>query len=248
MNGRAKAGHDGVYARMSGMNRRLFALATAVLPLCGLASAQTAPPLRESAKAMLGIWEFSNAERNKICTADFKSDPTAVGYKVTFDANCAALFPLVANIVGWKYQDNDLLYLLNAQGEALIEFSEVEDGQFEAPTPGLGVLFLQNPAAANPPARLPEQIAGNWALKRGDSAPVCSFALAMTPTKQGLALSVRSGCDSAIAKLVFTQWRLEKGNLVLVPAKGPPWRFVEIDDRSWARVPESAEQIRLLRQ
>ena len=70
----------------------------------------------------------------------------------------------------------------------------------------------------------------------------------MTPAKDGFALSVQPGCDATIAKLAFTQWRLDKGELVLVPAKGAPWRFVEVDDKSWARVPESADQIRLVRQ
>jgi hypothetical protein len=228
----------------------ILRLLIAVVGLCfGSATlAQTAPPLGESANRMLGTWEFSNAERDKTCTADFKSDAATVGNKVAFDSNCAALFPLVANIAGWKYPDNDLLYLLNAQGEALVEFSEVEDGMFEAPTPGLGVLFLQKPGAANPPARPPDQVAGNWVLKRGDDAPLCSFALAMTPVKDGFALSTQPGCDGAIAKLAFTQWRLDKGELVLLPAKGTPWRFVEIDDNSWARVPESTDQIRLVRQ
>ena len=228
------------------MNRLLASFA--VLLLASGALAQTAAPLGESAKGMIGTWEFSNAGRDKICIADFKSDATAVGYKVEFDADCASLFPLVSNIAGWKYPDNDLLYLLDAQGQALVEFSEVEDGIFEAPTPGLGVLFLQNSAAANPPARPPEQVAGHWALQRGNGAVLCTFTLAVTPTKDGLALNVLPGCDAATAKLAFTQWRLDKGDLLLMPAKGEPWRFAEVDDRSWARLPEGADQIRLVRQ
>ena len=223
-------------------------IAIAGLSFGSAALAQTAAPLGELAKNMIGTWEFSNAGRDKTCTAEFKSDPTAVGYTVTFDADCATLFPLVANIAGWKYPDNDLLYLLNAEGQALVEFSEVEDSLFEAPTPGLGVLFLQNPAAANQPSRPPDQVAGTWALKRGDGAPLCRFALSMTPANDGLALSMQPGCDATIAKLAFTQWRLDKGELVLASAQGASWRFVEIDDRSWARVPESADQIRLVRE
>lgn len=227
---------------------RLFPIALVAIALGAPASAQTAPPLGESVKNMIGTWEFSNAERDKICTATFKSDPAKVGSKVEFDAKCAGLFPLVANIVGWKYPDNDLLYLLDAQGEALVEFSEVEDGIFEAPTPDVGVLFLQNPAAANPTTKPPEQVAGHWRLLRGNGAALCDFALTATPAKNGLALSVQPGCDAAIAKLAFRQWRLDKGELVLVPAKGASWRFVEIDDNSWAKVPESVDQIRLVRQ
>jgi hypothetical protein len=227
----------------------ILRLLIGVIALClGSAALAQTPPLNDSAQAMIGTWEFSNAEHDKVCTASFTSDPTAVGYKVEFDANCAKLFPRVADIAGWKYPDNDLLYLLDAQGQALVEFSEVEDGIFEAPTPGLGVLFLQNPAAANPPSKPPGEVAGNWALKRGNAAPLCVFTLAATPAGDGFALSVQPGCDATIAKLGFAQWRLDRGELVLVPATGEPWRFEEIDDKSWARLPESVDQITLVRQ
>jgi hypothetical protein len=227
----------------------ILRLLIAVVGLCfGSATlAQTAPPLGESANRMLGTWEFSNAERDKTCTADFKSDAATVGNKVAFDSNCAALFPLVANIAGWKYPDNDLLYLLNAQGEALVEFSEVEDGIFEAPTPGLGVLFLQKPGTANAPQRTPDQVAGNWTLKRGNG-PLCAFALTTTPAGDGYALSVQPGCAVSVAKLGFMRWWLDEGELVLSPATGEPWRFEEIDTNRWARLPERVNEITLVRQ
>ena len=69
---------------------------------------------------------------------------------------------------------NDLLYLLDARGRTLVEFSEVEDSIFEAPTPGVGVLFLQNAAAAGRP-RPPEQFAGDWAIVRKAGPPVCGL-------------------------------------------------------------------------
>ena len=103
--------------------------------------------LGESAKAMIGTWEFSNAARDKVCNATFKKIHTRVGFRVTFGANCGKLFPLVQQVAGWRYPEDDDLFLLDADGKALVEFSEVEDGIFEAPTPGVGVLFLQNPAA-----------------------------------------------------------------------------------------------------
>ena len=36
--------------------------------------------------------------------------------------------------------------------------------------------------------------------------------------------------------------------LMLVPSRGNPWRFEEIDPATWRRVPESADQITLVRQ
>ncbi len=66
--------------------------------------------------------------------------------------------------------------------------------------------------------------------------------------KDGFALTVKPGCDAAIAKLNFTQWRLDRDELMLVPAQGNPWRFEEIDNVTWSRVPETADRITLVRQ
>lgn len=217
----------------------------------GSVRAQTPPPaLSDNAKALLGTWEFSNADRDKICTATFKTDTVKVGFKVEFDANCVALFPLVADVAGWVFPENDLLRLLDSSGRILVEFSEVEDRIYEAPTPGVGVLFLQNPAsAAGAPAKTADLVAGTWAITRGEAAtPVCQLTLTMNAVKDGYALAVKPGCDQAIARLNFTQWRLDRGELLLVPARGNPWRFESVDDITWRRLPESADQIQLMRQ
>ena len=210
---------------------------------------QTPPALGDSAKAVLGSWEFSNADRDKICTVNFKTDRTAVGFKVTFDANCGNLFPLVNDVVGWTFADNDLLRLLDADGKSLVEFSEVEDGIYEAPTPGIGVLFLQNAAAAaGTPAKPPQDVAGDWTIMRGGNTPLCALTLATAPLRDGFTLTVKPGCAPSLAQLGFTQWRLDRGELILVPTRGNPWRFEELDNITWRRLPESADQIMLVRQ
>jgi hypothetical protein len=225
----------------------MFVLRLACALLLALAgTAQAQPALNDQAKAMIGTWEFSNADHDKTCTLTFKSDAVAGGYKPEFDPNCAALFPLVREVTTWKYPDNDLLYLLDAQGRAVVSFSEVEDGMFEAPTPGIGVLFLQNAAAAPAPVKSAAQIAGNWGLKRGD-AVLCQLTLTPTAVKDAFALTVAPGCDPEIVRLNFTQWRLDREELVLVPARGDPWRFESIDDATWGRLPESDDRIMLVR-
>src|SRR6185437_12469956 len=100
-----------------------------IVAICfsGAAIGQVPAPLGESAKRVIGNWEFSNAERDKTCTVTLKSDSTPAGLKIEFDPNCANLFPLVREIAGWKFPDNDLLYLLDARGKSVVEFSEVED-------------------------------------------------------------------------------------------------------------------------
>jgi Protease inhibitor Inh len=213
------------------------------------ALAQSTATLGDSAKALIGAWEFSNADRDKICTATFKSDTTKVGFKVEFDANCGELFPVVRSVAGWTFPQNDLLRLLDAQGKALVEFSEVEDGIFEAPTPGIGVLFLQNAAAAaGPPPKPPEQVAGNWAIMRGPDRSLCNLTLANTPLRDDLALTVKPGCDASVVRIGFTQWRMDRGELVLVSTRGISWRFEEVDNVTWRRLPESADPITLVRQ
>lgn len=222
--------------------------AAAQAPAPAQAPAAPVPAMGDSAKGLIGSWEFSNADRDKRCTATFSAKRTKVGNEVTFNEDCNKLFPLIDDIAGWTFPDNDLLRLVDADGRALIEFSEVEDGVYEAPTPGLGVLFLQNAAsAAGTPAKLPDQLAGGWAIRRGDKA-VCSVALSMEPAKEALALTIKPGCDPAIARLAFTQWRLDRGVLIFSAARGTPWRFEEIENDSWRRLPESADQITLVRE
>src|SRR6478736_8387963 len=165
-----------------------------VVWLAGVAFAQTPATLGDSAKRVVGSWEFSNADRDRTCTATLKSDPAPGGLKIEFDTNCANLFPLVRDIAAWKFPENDLLYFVDARGKTIVEFSEVEDGIFEAPTPGVGVLFLQNAAAAAAPPKPAEQVAGDWAIVRKGGAPVCLLTLAMTKAGENMAVTVKPGC------------------------------------------------------
>jgi protease inhibitor Inh len=227
---------------------RLALIGLTWLCMTGATLAQAPATLGESAKAVIGTWEFSNADRDKICTVTLKSDPAPVGFKAEFDKNCGSLFPLVNDIVGWNYPENDLLHLLDAQGKSLVEFSEVEDGIYEAPTPGVGVLFLQNAAAAGAAPKPPEQVAGDWAIVRANGTPLCRLTLATTAAQDGLALAVKPGCDPAVVRLNLTLWRIDRDELMLVPARGNPWRFEEVDAKTWRRVPESNDPIMLVRQ
>jgi hypothetical protein len=215
--------------------------------LCAPAFAQKAV-LTDAAKGVIatGTWEFSNADRDKNCRVTFRGDAAAAGFKLEFEPACAGLFPLVRDIAGWKYPEDDLLYLIDAQGKAVIEFSEVEDGIFEAPTPGIGVVFLQNPAAAGPaPVKKPADIAGDWIVKRGERT-VCALTLAAGEKGDTFPLTIKPGCDPAITRLGFAQWRIDSGELDLLPANGEPWRFEETDG-VWRRLSET-DQMTLDRQ
>src|SRR5579862_897744 len=242
----ADAGGGNAISTETRMIIRLGLIAVAVL--AGSPALAQAPVLGDSAKGVIGSWEFSNADRDKICTATFKSDPTPVGFKVEFDKNCVNLFPIVASVAGWVFPDNDLLRLLDAQKKTLIEFSEVEDNIYEAPTPGLGVIFLQNAAAAEPAAKAPEQVAGDWTIVRANGAPLCQVSLGTTAAGDNLVLTVKPGCAASIAQLNFSQWRIDRGELMLIGERGNPWRFEVVDDVSWRRLPESVNSFMLVKQ
>lgn len=226
------------------MNRAALAF---LILICASVSA-FAQSLNDQAKAMLGSWEFSNADRDKTCSITFKDSRGGSGYRLEFDAKCADDFPLLKDVAGWSYPDNDFLKLLDAKGKALAEFSEVESGMFEAPTPGYGVLFLQNSADAGSQPVPIEQVVGDWALMRGSGKPLCSITLSAAPADEGFALTVKPGCDPAIARLNFVRWRIDRDELMLSPARGNAWRFEQNGANTWERVPESANPYTLVRQ
>jgi len=203
----------------------------------------------DGAQALVGSWEFSNADRDKRCTITFSAEAARRGMKVDFDKGCAGLFPFITEIAGWSIAANDFLRLLDAKGEPVLEFSEVETGIYEAPRPGEGILFIQNAAAAGPAPRPPEQMAGVWDVVRGAaSPPICTLTLTLTPADQDLTLSVNTGCNAFVTRFAPTTWQMDRAELVINGARGATWRFAEGDaPTTWQRVPERAEPIWLVR-
>jgi hypothetical protein len=201
----------------------------------------------EAAKALAGTWEFSNADRDRICTLTFRTERGPGGMRVEFDRNCANLYPFVRDIVAWSLGDNDFLRLLDAQGKPVLDFSEVESGVYEAPRPGEGILFIQNPGAAGPAPRTAEQVAGDWNVTRGAGTPICGLTLSNTPAGPDLALRVRPPCDPLVTRFAPTAWQIDRGEIVLKNARGQAWRFEESDETTWRRIPETADPVLLRR-
>ncbi len=204
----------------------------------------------DGARAMVGSWEFSNADRDKICTITLKADAGAVGMRLEFDRACPGVFPFVREIVGWTLAENDFLRLLNAQGGSVLDFSEVESGVYEAPRPGEGILFIQTAAAAGPAPvmRTAEQMSGEWTVMRGQGKPVCVLTLSSTAAGGDFALRVRPPCDPFVTRFGPAMWQIDRGELLLKSPRGQTWRFEETSDpKTWQRVPESAEPVLLVR-
>jgi hypothetical protein len=199
--------------------------------------------------AVVGAWELSNADHDKTCHLNFRADTVSGGYKIEIDKNCANACPSTKDITAWAVDNYGSLRLLNAQGEAVIELSEVESGMYDGFTPEEGRYILQ--AAASALVRSTDDMIGDWAIARGTGKPICMLTLASTAVAAGsdnLALKIKPGCDGLITRFGPTSWRMDNGELVLQSARGQTWRFEENDTNTWQRVPETADPMLLVRQ
>jgi hypothetical protein len=229
---------------------RSAVIAVAVAPgLCGGAGAQDAAAVADAVNGMIGAWELSNADHDKICHFTFRNDSAATGYRVDIDRNCANLFPSTRDVVGWSIDAYGTLRLLDAHGTATIELSEAEKGIFDGFQPDEGRYILQSAAAA--PVRSADDLVGDWAVARGTGKPICSLTLANAPTGAGttaLALKLKPGCDPLVTRFAPTSWHVDQGELVLLSAHGQSWHFEENDANTWQRVPETPDPVLLVRQ
>lgn len=235
---------------------RKFALALAlsfafVAPLAAQETpAQESPPEQTAPavpRTMVGTWEFSNADREKTCTVTFRNEAGRVGKRLEFDANCPNNFAFVRSIVGWQLNENDFLRLLDAQGNSVLEFSEVESGIFEAPKPGEGILFIQNPTDLGPAPKTAAQITGEWSVIRRNGRAICGLTLTDTVSGEEFAVRVQPGCDATVARFGPATWQMDRGEIVLRSAGGQIWRFEEIEGNRWQRVPAAASPLLMMR-
>jgi hypothetical protein len=207
------------------------------------------PQLSDAANAMIGSWEFSNADHDKICRFAFRTDASAGGYRVDVDRNCSSLFPSTKEVVGWNLDSYGNLRLLDKTGNAVLELTEAETGIFDGFQPGEGRYVLQSAAAA--PVHSPEDLLGDWAIARGTGKPICTLTLANTavpPGADNLALKIKPGCDALITRFGPISWHMDQGELVLLAPRGQTWRFEENDPNTWQRLPETPDPVLLVRQ
>jgi len=68
------------------------------------------------------------------------------------------------DVAGWTIGGLDLVKLTDSKGKPLFEFSEVENGIFEAQRSGEGVFFLQNAGTAVATANISFDHMGDWGL------------------------------------------------------------------------------------
>jgi hypothetical protein len=231
--------------------RSALALALAIAAAASQASAQNPITSNETFKTMIGKWEISNADRDRTCHLTFKADASGTLFKLDLDKACAAQMPELKDVTGWTIGGLDLVKLMDGKGKAVLEFSEVESGIFEAQRPGEGVFFMQNAGAASAAANVShDQMAGDWGVVRGSGKTVCVITLSKTAAgDDGFALSVKPGCQNFVTGFGPAAWYLDRGELVLKSSKaGRFWRFEANNPTTWQRVPEGPEPVNLVRQ
>jgi hypothetical protein len=226
------------------LHRRALIVVLLTAVLAGNALAQTPPS--DAAKAMLGTWEISNADRDRICLVTFRPEAAAGGLKLDFDKACADAFSLTKGVSAWAMA-KDGVRLVDAKGKTVLELSEVESRMFEGERPGEGLYFMQMPASAGAGPRMAEQMFGDWTVTRGSDKPICTVTLSKDSAGEGFALKLKPGCNSFVSSFNPSSWRMDRGELVLSSARGTVWRFEE-GDASWHRIPEGADPVLLVRQ
>jgi hypothetical protein len=209
-------------------------------------------PQSDPVAAVVGAWELSNADHDKTCRLIFRADAAAGGYKIDVDKTCLNVFPSTKDISAWAVDNYGSLRLLNAQGEAVIDLTEVESGMYDGFTPEEGRFILQAAAAAAATAvHSADDMVGDWGIARSTGKPICTLTLANSAAAAGsdnLALKLKPGCDVLVTRFGPTSWHMDNGELVLQSARGQTWRFEENDSNTWQRLPESADPILLVRQ
>lgn len=215
--------------------------------VCDGAVAEDTAAQSDAASAMIGTWEFSNADHDKICRFVFRADQAPNGYKLDIDKNCPAVFPVTRDLVAWMVDSYSGLQLLDTAGKAVVELSKAEDGIYDGFDPVQGRYVLQSAAAA--PIRSVEDMIGDWAIARGTGKPICTLTLARTPAgADAMAIKIKPGCDSGVIRFAPNSWRMDQGELIMLSARGQNWRFEENDANTWERVPEGSDPVLLVRQ
>ncbi len=224
---------------------RAAAAVLAWLVLALPAQAQQQDALRRD---MVGQWELSTTERSKTCVVTMKNEGAAQALKLELEPGCAEALPFTKDITAWSVKGLDIVRLQDAAGQPVIDFTEVESGIFEGLRQGEGVYILQNLAAARSLAKSMDQMIGDWQMVRGNGRPVCGLTLTNTEaTGDNFQVFLKPKCDPAVAAFAPVQWRLERGQIILMSKTGETWQFEADDNAQWRRVPDTADGLIMLR-
>src|ERR1700694_5985616 len=91
-----------------------------LLPVAAASQAQQSPAGSEAFKSVLGKWEISNADRDRICVLTFRPDPSGNVFKLDLDKGCPTQMPELKDVVAWTIGGLDIVRLLDARGRPIL--------------------------------------------------------------------------------------------------------------------------------
>ena len=226
------------------LDRLIASVLLIVATTAAHAQAPQLPP-NDAARALVGVWELSNPDRDRKCQLTFRLDAAGPGRALSQSSACAGAFPDLRSIAAWTMGIDDALKLVDARGNVLLELNEVEAGMYET-TPSFTHYFLQTLAATNK-ERITDDLFGEWQFSRGGKA-ICQLTLNNTAyDTDSFALTLKPGCDQFITRFGPVSWRLDRGQFVMLAANGQSWRFEENEENTWSRIPAARPPVLMVR-
>ena len=148
------------------------------------------------------------------------------------------LFPLVADIVGWTFPTTTCCICSTRRAKRWSNSARWKTASTRRRRRASACCSCRMPPRRRSAARSRrKQLAGNWAIMRGRHAALRRHA-GVHGARRRHGTDGEAGLRRRRSRgLNFTQWRLDRDELMLVPARGAPWRFEEIEGASWRRVP-----------
>jgi hypothetical protein len=207
-------------------------------------------PTIPDAKTLAANYELANGAGDRKCKIALDVRPTGPGFSLVYDrAECTQLFGFLSETVAWVPGIGGSIRFVNNARRTVSEFTEGVNGQYEALREGDGVYFLSNLQFVDP-SDTPQfaDVVGDWNLARPGSPPMCSLTLSDQPAGEGtFTLTLKPGCDQAIARLGPVSWFLDRGDIILMSAKGERLRFGRQLEGGWAKVPDTPRPLLMAR-
>jgi hypothetical protein len=213
------------------------------------AEAVTPPPIPD-AKTLAANYELASAIGDRKCPVTLDVKPAGPGFTLVYDKTvCLPLFAFLSETVAWAPGIAGSIRFVNAAKRTVSEFTEGIGGRYEALRENDGVYFLSNLQFVDP-GDMPQfaELLGDWNLLRPGGPPICGITLTdQAAGDDTFVMSLKTGCDQSVTRFGPVSWALDRGDIILISAKGDRLRFGRQQEGGWAKVPDTPRPLLLAR-
>ena len=207
-------------------------------------------PTIPDAKTLAANYELANGAGDRKCKITLDIRPAGPGFALVYDrAECISLFRFLGETVAWIPGIGGSIRFVNNARRTVSEFTEGANGQYEALREGDGVYFLSNLQFINP-GDVPQfaDVIGDWILARPAGPPICGLTLSDQSASEGtFNLTLKQDCDPTITRFAPVSWFLDRGDIILLSAKGERLRFGRRQEGGWAKIPDTPRPLLMTR-